>query len=459
MSRQSVQSNTLSDNVEHSRISHSTHSVHAPLPFSQPTIQQQRYESELQSIVDNTIVNITGPRQKVYIGTRDSNLAMWQANHVHQLIEQYINTIQYSDMDHKRNTTATADYTAANHNHNLQPNPTLAHTSASPTEPTTLHVVGMKTLGDLSLAQPLSTFSNKGVFTKELDIALLNGTIDCAVHCMKDLPTTLPVGISIAATLERGTLEDAVIIHQKHISNNIHKLKDLPHGSIAGTSALRRIATLNKYYPHLIMHDVRGNVNTRLQKLDSGLYDALILSAAGLERIDLGDRISERLDASIYGHAVGQGALTILVRSDDRYMHSVLQPLNDIRTDLACTAERALLRTLQGGCKVPIIVHCLYNELQQSNTNDDSKYIELRLRGGVLSVDGHTTVENTLCCQLQYDIVTNNIIDNTINRTTAIDIGNQLGELLLSNGADVILNEIHAAQYTIDPQQKPNKST
>lgn len=226
-------------------------------------------------------------KQVIRIGTRESALAMWQARYVHKLMSD-------------------------------------AHPEI------VFEIVGMTTMGDNDLIKPLSSFESKGVFTKELDIALLEGKIDIAVHCMKDLATVLPTGLDFLATMDRGLVEDSVVLHPKHMAAfNEYKannpeygtkpgvsaaLSILPQDAVIGTSALRRQASLARFHPQLVCKDIRGNLNTRLSKLDDGQYDAIILAKIGLQRLGLGDRIAEILESSVYCHAVGQGALAIVGR-------------------------------------------------------------------------------------------------------------------------------------------------
>ena len=211
-------------------------------------------------------------RTSILLGSRTSQLAMWQAQHVAVLL-----------------------------------------TSLHPS-PLAFPIVGLNTTGDLDQLKPLTDFANKGVFTKELDIALLTSRIDAAVHCVKDLPTTLPPGLTLAAILPRGDLEDALILPSHSSLPSPHSLSSLPPGAIIGTSAMRRKASLARSHPHLQCRDIRGNVNTRLAKLDRGDYDAIVLAAVGLRRLGLGHRISQVMDKGTYGYAVGQGALGVVAR-------------------------------------------------------------------------------------------------------------------------------------------------
>jgi hydroxymethylbilane synthase len=327
--------------------------------------------------------------QKAYVvGTRDSQLAMWQANFVEKRLKE-----KYPQ--------------------------------------TGFTVVGMKTMGDVNLAASLSSFSSKGVFTKELDVALLAGRIDLAVHCMKDLPTTLPTGIVFGCVLPRGDVEDALIVHNKYGSLT---LDTLPKGAVVGTSALRRIAVLSQHYRHLRFKDVRGNVNTRLKKLDSGEYDALILARVGLKRLGFGDRITQVLDADTFGYAVGQGALAVVCRESDSAMRALLLPLDDILTSTPCTAERALLRSLEGGCKVPIAV-------RSSIIRDGNA---LQLHASVISVDGERHVSAQHTVTLPYQLVVNSLNAHQMQALLEVAdaLGVKLGVTLKEKGADSILDAI-----------------
>ena len=182
-------------------------------------------------------------------------------------------------------------------------------------------VVGINTTGDIDQIKPLTAFDSKGVFTKELDVALLQSRLEAAVHCMKDLPTTLPDGLTTAAVLQRGEMADALIVADKHIRAGRCDLGSLPPGSVIGTSALRRRAMVARHFGHLAVADIRGNVNTRLAKLDRGEFDAIILAAVGLRRIGLEHRITLTLDDQEYGYAVGQGALAVLAREGSALNH------------------------------------------------------------------------------------------------------------------------------------------
>ncbi|XP_014678106.1 PREDICTED: porphobilinogen deaminase-like [Priapulus caudatus] len=184
----------------------------------------------------------------------------------------------------------------------------------------------------------------KALFTKELEVALEEKAVDLVVHSLKDLPTVLPPGMVIAAVCKRDSPEDAVVLHPKHAGKT---LSLLPEGSVVGTSSLRRVAQLRRAFPHLRFDDVRGNLNTRLRKLDDGAtYDALVLAAAGLERMGWKDRIAQRLTEEESLYAVGQGALAVECRADDASTIAMLAQLHHTTTLLRCVAERAFLKQL-----------------------------------------------------------------------------------------------------------------
>jgi len=236
-----------------------------------------------------------------------------------------------------------------------------------------IQIEAMATQGDKILDVALAKIGDKGLFTKELEAQMLVDQADIAVHSLKDLPTNLPEGLILGCITEREDPADALVVHDKHRERS---LASLPEGAVVGTSSLRRLAQLRHHYPHLRFQDVRGNVITRLEKLDAGEYDCLILAAAGLGRLGLGSRIHELIDPAISLHAVGQGALGIECRQGDGRVLEWIQVLEHPPTALRCRAERAFLRSLEGGCQVPIGVN--------SRLEDD----QLVLTGMVASLDG-----------------------------------------------------------------------
>ena len=277
----------------------------------------------------------------------------------------------------------------------------------------TFEVQTMSTQGDKILDVALAKIGDKGLFTKELEVAMLQHEIDLAVHSLKDLPTQLPEQLVLGVVTERENPADALVVHAKHQEQLIDTL---PSGAVVGTSSLRRLAQLRHHFPHLAFKDIRGNLNTRLQKLDAGEYDAIILAVAGLHRLGMSDRIHQVLPAEISLHAVGQGALGIECRADDTEVLSLLKAIEHIPTRDRALAERAFLRELEGGCQVPIGV----------NTELDGD--SLTLTGIVASVDGKKVVKDTVTGAAQ----------------DAEQVGIELAQLLRQQGAQEILDEIFA---------------
>ncbi|MBD2258902.1 hydroxymethylbilane synthase [Pseudanabaena sp. FACHB-2040] len=278
----------------------------------------------------------------------------------------------------------------------------------------TFEVQTMETQGDKVLDVSLSKIGDKGLFTQELEDTMLRGDTDFAVHSLKDLPTRLPQGLMLGCITERENPADALVVHEKHKDKT---LATLPEGAVIGTSSLRRLAQLRHHYPHLSFKDIRGNLNTRLRKLDEGGYDAIILAAAGLNRMDMSDRIHEILPSEISLHAVGQGALGIECREGDEEILALLKVLSHAPTTARCLAERAFLRELEGGCQVPIGV----NTVLEGDT--------LTLTGVVASLDGQRLVKNAV----------------QGSTSEAEDIGIRLARQLRAEGAQPILDEIIAA--------------
>ena len=240
-----------------------------------------------------------------------------------------------------------------------------------------ISIEAMATQGDKILDVALAKIGDKGLFTKELEAQMLVDRADIAVHSLKDLPTNLPAGLMLGCITEREDPADALVVQARHQDRT---LATMPEGSVVGTSSLRRLAQLRHHFPHLVFKDVRGNVITRLEKLDAGEYDCLILAAAGLGRLGLGDRIHELIDPSISLHAVGQGALGIECRDGDAAVLEQIKVLEHTPTARRCLAERAFLRELEGGCQVPIGVNTRFE--------GDGDSAELVLTGMVASLNG-----------------------------------------------------------------------
>lgn len=242
---------------------------------------------------------------KLIIASRESRLAMWQAEHVR-------------------------DQLAA-----LYPQ-------------CEIEILGMTTRGDQILDRALSKVGGKGLFVKELEVAMSEGRADLAVHSLKDVPMDLPDGFSLAAILEREDPRDAFV------SNNFASLQDLPPGSVVGTSSLRRQALITARFPHLVIHPLRGNLDTRLRKLDQGEYAAIILAAAGLKRLGLPERIRAYIEPEQSMPAAGQGAMAIEVHSDRSDLLAWLAPLNHVATAQAVNAERSISKAFGGSCQIPL---------------------------------------------------------------------------------------------------------
>lgn len=303
--------------------------------------------------------------QKITIGTRGSQLALWQTNWVKAEIEKRFPNVE-------------------------------------------VEVRIISTKGDrvLDVSLPKLGEQGKGLFTKELEDALLDSRVDLAVHSLKDLPTELPVGLHIGAICEREDVRDALVARDA-----IRSFNELPRGALLGTSSLRRQAQLRAARPDLVIEPVRGNVETRLRKLDEGKYDAIVLAAAGLHRLGYANRITEHLNEELMLPAVGQGALAVECREDDSVTAEIIRALDHQATRLACAAERAFLKGLGGGCLVPIA----------ANATIESK--EMTLNGLVASPDGSESIRG----------------EQSGSFNDAELIGRQLAEDLLARGAGRIL--------------------
>ncbi|CAG8485526.1 5909_t:CDS:2 [Ambispora gerdemannii] len=274
-------------------------------------------------------------------------------------------------------------------------------------------IISMSTIGDKILSKPLYQIGEKSLFTKELEIALEKRTVDLVVHSLKDLPTSLPEGMSVGAILRRENPKDAVVIKK---GLEAKKLEDLPSGSVVGTGSVRRVAQLKRKFPHLVFQDVRGNLNTRLTKLDApeGVYSALILAVAGLVRLGWSDRVSQILEKTTILHAVGQGALAVECRADDTQLQEMLAVLEDRDTRLRCTAERSLLRILEGGCSVPIGVYTQLIETHDSNSGKSEQLSARKKR--VLRLSALVAKAANILGKRVADILINNGANKILDR-------------------------------------------
>ncbi|MFM5213973.1 hydroxymethylbilane synthase [Aeromonas hydrophila] len=302
------------------------------------------------------------------IATRKSPLALWQANFVKDRLEALYPELQ-------------------------------------------VELVPMSTQGDKILDTPLAKVGGKGLFVKELETAMLEGRADIAVHSMKDVPVEFPEGLGLHTICEREDPRDAFV------SNRFGQIDELPQGAVVGTSSLRRQCQLRAARPDLVIRDLRGNVNTRLAKLDAGEYDAIILAAAGLKRLEMAHRITAFIEPEQSLPANGQGAVGIECRLDDHELHALLAPLEHPETRIRVLTERAMNRALQGGCQVPIGAYALVQGE------------EVWLRGLVGSPDGSRVIRDEI-------------------RGPQADgeaLGHTLAQRLLADGADVILAEVYRA--------------
>ncbi len=277
----------------------------------------------------------------------------------------------------------------------------------------------IKTSGDVMRDVPLAIIGGQGVFTKELEEALLAGRIDIAVHSLKDLPTMIPEGLAITAITEREDARDALVLGAGVTSGAIaadggdqHSMRDLPTGAVVGTSSPRRLAQLKYLRPDLTIKDLRGNVDTRLRKLDGGDYHAIILASAGLRRLGLEHRISAAIPTTEMLPAVGQGALGVEIRAADTETEALVVQLDHAPTRAACTAERTLLRTLGGGCQVPIAAHAVVADGR------------MHLSGLVAGLSGDTIIRDA--------------VEGEVN--DAVDLGRALAGRLRELGAVSLLS-------------------
>jgi len=274
-----------------------------------------------------------------------------------------------------------------------------------------VEMVKITTTGDKILDVPLAKVGGKGLFVKELEDALLDGRADLAVHSMKDVPTELPDGLHLGVVTERENPRDAFV------SNSYASVLDLPQGATVGTSSLRRKSQLACLRPDLVIEDLRGNVDTRLRKLDEGQYDAIILASAGLNRLGKSDRITSFIEPVQMLPAIGQGALGIELRVDDAELLEGISFLNHRATATAVTAERAFLKRLEGGCQVPIGA---FGTTEGGNVT---------LTGLIASVDGRQILKE----------------EATAPAASAAELGTMLAEKLLERGGRKILDEVYGS--------------
>ncbi len=310
--------------------------------------------------------------KKVIIGTRGSRLALWQAEWVKSELQRL-----YPDLKVELNK--------------------------------------IKTTGDKILDVPLAKVGGKGLFVKEIEEALLRQEADIAVHSMKDVPTEFPAGLHLAVICKREDPRDAFISQTQDPEFKIQKFKDLPEGAVIGTSSLRRSCQLLNIRPDLRIAQLRGNLDTRLKKLDEGQFDAIILAAAGVKRLGWHERITEVLPPGISLPAIGQGAVGIECRAGDDFINTLIMPLNHLETSVCVRAERAFLKRLEGGCQVPVGAYARLI---------DGKVV---MEGLVGSISGERIIRE----QMEGD------------QDTVEAIGIRLAENLLSRGAKEILDSVY----------------
>ncbi|KAH3902219.1 hydroxymethylbilane synthase SCDLUD_002035 [Saccharomycodes ludwigii] len=322
--------------------------------------------------------------KEVHIGGRRSKLAVVQSEHVKSLIQQKLPNIK-----------------------------TL--------------VLALQTYGDTIQTKPLYSFGGKALWTAELEDKLACNELDLIVHSLKDMPTNLPELFELGGITKREDPSDCVVMK---LNSPYKTLDDLPNGSVVGTSSIRRTAQLRRKYPKLIFKSVRGNIQTRLNKLDNGCieddvvqnYECIILATAGLVRLKLESRITCILEAPLMYHAVGQGALGIEIRKNDARMKKILNEICDKNATICCLAERSLMKTLEGGCSVPLGV----------STNYDGQV--LKIAGCVVSCDGKEYVEAFHECRINCD---------EDYAPKCKDCGEKLAKKLVAGGAKAILDEIN----------------
>lgn len=322
-------------------------------------------------------------KNKVVIGTRGSKLALWQAEWVKAELQRM--------------------------NAGLE-----------------VELNKIKTTGDKILDVPLAQVGGKGLFVKEIEEALLRGEADLAVHSMKDVPTEFPEGLHLAVICKREDPRDVFIAPVQGSTFKVQRFRELPQGATIGTSSLRRACQLLSVRPDLSIVQLRGNLETRLRKLDEGQFDAIILAAAGVKRLGWEQRITEVIGPEISLPAIGQGAIGIECRIGDEFINALIAPLNHAETAVCVRAERALLKRLQGGCQVPIAAHA---RIERRAGSKEANREVLVLDGLVGSVKGDRIIKDHLEGRPE----------------DGESIGIRLAEMLLAKGADKILSEVYGS--------------
>ena len=341
-------------------------------------------------------------RKKIVIGTRGSKLALWQA----ELVKSELQKL-YPDL--------------------------------------VIELNKIKTTGDKILDVPLAKIGGKGLFVKEIEEALLRHDADIAVHSMKDVPTEFPANLHLAVICKREDPRDAFLSRIRKSKFQIPKMKALPMGAILGTSSLRRSCQLLNMRPDIKIKQLRGNLDTRVRKLDEGQFEAIIVAAAGLKRLGLSDRITETLSVDISLPAIGQGAIGIECRIDDESINHLIAPLNHPETAICVKAERAFLKRLEGGCQVPIAAHARIKQRARSKEQRAKKMSSSLPHFSKGGQGGITNQSLLIMDGLVGTISGDRIIKGHIEGKTeqAESLGLALAEDILSKGAREILDEVY----------------
>ncbi len=339
-------------------------------------------------------------KREIIIGTRGSKLALWQAEWVKSELQKL--------------------------------NPDLK-----------IELNKIKTTGDKILDVPLAKVGGKGLFVKEIEEAILRGEADLAVHSMKDVPTDFPTGLHLAVICKREDPRDAFISGVKGKEFHINSFKELPKGATVGTSSLRRSCQLLSIRPDLKIEQLRGNLDTRLRKLDEGQFDAIILAAAGVKRLGWAERITETIEPEVSLPAIGQGAIGIECRVDDAFINNLIAPLNHEETSICVRGERACLKKLEGGCQVPIAAHArLVQKSEVRSEKSEDKRLELITdKDSSLFTLHSSLVIDGLVGSISGDKIIKSHIEG--NPKDAESLGIKLAEDLLSRGAKEILDEVY----------------
>eukprot|EP00123_Amoebidium_parasiticum_P000941 comp11891_c0_seq1/m.6535 comp11891_c0_seq1/g.6535 ORF comp11891_c0_seq1/g.6535 comp11891_c0_seq1/m.6535 type:complete len:340 (-) comp11891_c0_seq1:211-1230(-) len=298
-------------------------------------------------------------------------------------------------------------------------------------------IISMDTLGDKILSVALPKIGEKNLWTKDLEVLLESGDVDFVVHSLKDLPSQLPQGMTIGAICERDDPCDSVIFHPRFKGKT---LQDLPEGSVIGTSSVRRVAQLKRKFQKLEFRSIRGNLNTRLKKLqdDGSEYAAIILAQAGIDRMGWNEHVGQRLAPPDCYYAIGQGAMAVEIRDNDPITAELVSAVNDRTTELRCLAERALMRTLEGGCSAPLAC----------DSSFDGSKNELSITGIALSLDGEKVAITTVSGVIEEGT-------REMEGEQAAELGKKLAEEMRLRGAQPILDEAHAITHGANINAKP----